>query len=80
MKYNKPLMIILLVLSFYGLYLISKGSFKYSQSFAVGDSPSFVYKTWILKSRIRKIFGNFNFSFYNFTYNMEQPLDSDKEH
>jgi hypothetical protein len=36
MKYNKPLMIILLVLSFYGLYLISKGSFKYSQSLGYG--------------------------------------------
>jgi hypothetical protein len=35
-KYNKPLMIILLVLSFYGLYLISKGSFKYSQSLGYG--------------------------------------------
>jgi len=36
MKYSKPLMIILLVLSFYGLYLISKGSFKYSQSLGYG--------------------------------------------
>jgi len=29
-------MIILLVLSFYGLYLISEGSFKYSQSLGYG--------------------------------------------
>ena len=35
-KYTKPLMIILLILSFYGLYLISKGSFKYSQSLGYG--------------------------------------------
>lgn len=35
-KYSKPLMIILLILSFYGLYLISKGSFKYSQSLGYG--------------------------------------------
>jgi hypothetical protein len=32
MKYTKPLMIVLLLVSFYGLYLISKGSFKYSKS------------------------------------------------
>ena len=36
MKYTKPLMITLLILSFYGLYLISKGSFKYSQSLGYG--------------------------------------------
>jgi hypothetical protein len=35
-KYTKPLMIVLLLLSFYGLYLISKGSFKYSQSLGYG--------------------------------------------
>lgn len=35
-KYSKPLMIILLILSFYGLYLISNGSFKYSQSLGYG--------------------------------------------
>jgi hypothetical protein len=35
-KKSKIIMIILLILSFYGLFLIAKGSFKYSQSLGYG--------------------------------------------